>query len=89
MPVETYLEVGAKRVFAGALDWPGWCRSARREEVLGAGGRVFEPMPGRPMREYVVLPEAWREEPDRIRDWVARSLDHADELPPKQPKTKK
>jgi hypothetical protein len=32
MPVETYLEAGAKRVFAGALDWPGWCRSARREE---------------------------------------------------------
>ncbi len=32
MPVETYLEVGAKRVFAGALDWPGWCRSARQEE---------------------------------------------------------
>ncbi|HWL89805.1 MAG TPA: hypothetical protein VNP90_00435 [Actinomycetota bacterium] len=32
MPVETYLEVGAKRVFAGALDWPGWCRSARHEE---------------------------------------------------------
>jgi TfoX/Sxy family transcriptional regulator of competence genes len=62
---------------------------ADREEVLGAGGRVFEPMPGRPMREYVVLPEAWREEPDRIRDWVARSLDHADELPPKQHKTKK
>jgi hypothetical protein len=32
MPVETYLEVGAKRVFAGALEWPGWCRSARHEE---------------------------------------------------------
>ena len=31
MPVETYLEVGAKRVFAGALDWPGWCRSSRHE----------------------------------------------------------
>jgi hypothetical protein len=31
MPVETYLEIGAKRVFAGALDWPGWCRSARNE----------------------------------------------------------
>jgi hypothetical protein len=26
-----YLEVGNKRVFAGALDWPGWCRSARDE----------------------------------------------------------
>lgn len=60
-----------------------------REEVLGAGGRVFEPMPGRPMREYVVLPEVWRDDPDRIRGWVARSLDQADELPPKKPKKKK
>jgi hypothetical protein len=32
MPVDAYVEVGAKRVFAGALDWPGWCRSARDEE---------------------------------------------------------
>ena len=32
MPVETYLEVGVKRTFAGALDWPGWCRSSRHEE---------------------------------------------------------
>jgi hypothetical protein len=29
VPVEVYLEVGAKRTFAGALDWPGWCRSAK------------------------------------------------------------
>lgn len=27
-----YLEVGQKRVFACALDWPGWCRSAKSEE---------------------------------------------------------
>ncbi|MFN8583889.1 MAG: hypothetical protein U0446_01015 [Dehalococcoidia bacterium] len=27
-----YLEVGAKRVFACALDWPGWCRSGRTED---------------------------------------------------------
>jgi TfoX/Sxy family transcriptional regulator of competence genes len=60
-----------------------------REKVLRAGGRVFEPMPGRPMREYVVLPEAWRDSPKRVREWVARSLDHADELPPKQPKARK
>ena len=32
MPVDAYVEVGVKRVFAGALDWPGWCRSARSEE---------------------------------------------------------
>jgi hypothetical protein len=28
---ELYLEVGQKKIFAGALDWPGWCRSARDE----------------------------------------------------------
>jgi hypothetical protein len=27
--IDVYLEVGAKRTFAGALDWPGWCRSGR------------------------------------------------------------
>ena len=26
-----YLEVGTKRVFACAVDWPGWCRSGRGE----------------------------------------------------------
>jgi TfoX/Sxy family transcriptional regulator of competence genes len=60
-----------------------------REKVLGAGGRVFEPMQGRPMREYVVLPGAWRDEPDRVREWAARSLDHAEELPRKEPKKPK
>ena len=29
MPVEVYVEAGTKRVFAGALDWPGWCRASR------------------------------------------------------------
>jgi hypothetical protein len=27
-----YLEIGKKRTFAGALEWPGWCRSARDED---------------------------------------------------------
>lgn len=27
-----YLEIGKKRTFAGACDWPGWCRSSRNEE---------------------------------------------------------
>jgi len=25
--LSVYLEIGQKRTFAGALDWPGWCRS--------------------------------------------------------------
>jgi TfoX/Sxy family transcriptional regulator of competence genes len=62
---------------------------ADRSVVIGAGGRVFEPMAGRPMKEYVVLPRAWRDDPDRIHEWAARSLDHVEELPPKQPKPTK
>jgi hypothetical protein len=27
--IPVYLEVGAKRTFAGAIDWPGWSRSGR------------------------------------------------------------
>ena len=30
--IKVYLEVGQKRTFAGAMDWPGWCRSGRDEE---------------------------------------------------------
>ncbi|HEX5810380.1 MAG TPA: hypothetical protein VFY25_17045 [Anaerolineales bacterium] len=30
--IHVYLEIGKKRTFAGALDWPGWCRSGRDEE---------------------------------------------------------
>jgi hypothetical protein len=29
---EVFLEVGKKRVFACALDWPGWCRSGKTDE---------------------------------------------------------
>jgi hypothetical protein len=28
-PLAVYLEIAAKRTFAGALDWPGWCRSGK------------------------------------------------------------
>ncbi len=43
-PIDVYLEIGKKRTFAGALDWPGWCRSGRDEPsalhaLLGAGPR--------------------------------------------------
>ncbi|MFW6069258.1 MAG: hypothetical protein ACOC9E_06725 [Chloroflexota bacterium] len=28
-----FLEIGKKKVFAGAVDWPGWCRWAKDEEA--------------------------------------------------------
>jgi hypothetical protein len=40
-----YLELGHKRVFACAIDWPGWCRSGKTEdlalEALAAGGARY------------------------------------------------
>lgn len=33
MPLGVYLEIGSKRTFAGALEWPGWCRSGRDADV--------------------------------------------------------
>ncbi|HEX2849630.1 MAG TPA: hypothetical protein VHN98_03720 [Acidimicrobiales bacterium] len=32
-PIQVLLEVGRRRVFASALDWPGWCRSAKTDEA--------------------------------------------------------
>jgi hypothetical protein len=32
-PTRVFLEVGAKRVFASAADWPGWCRSGKNEQA--------------------------------------------------------
>jgi hypothetical protein len=32
-PLDVYLEVGTKRTFAGAVQWPGWCRAGRDEDV--------------------------------------------------------
>lgn len=31
--IDVYLEIGKKRTFAGAIDWPGWCRSGSNEEA--------------------------------------------------------
>jgi hypothetical protein len=30
--IDIYLEVGKKRAFAAALEWPGWCRVGKSEE---------------------------------------------------------
>jgi hypothetical protein len=42
--IKVYLEIGKKRTFAGAIDWPGWCRSGPDEEsalqtLVGYGPR--------------------------------------------------
>jgi hypothetical protein len=47
--LEIYLEVGSKRVFAGAVEWPGWNRSGRDEDaaiaaLIACGERYADAM---------------------------------------------
>ena len=45
---------------------------------------LFEPMIGRPMKGYFFIPRSWRQEPDRVRAWVSKSLDWTAKLPAKK-----
>jgi len=60
-----------------------------RQDRLGAGWTQFEPMPGRPMREYVALPPEVIEDPDEARAWAERAAAYVRTLPPKVPKPRK
>jgi len=55
----------------------------QRSDLMRAGARPFEPMPGRPMREYVVLPPPVVESPGELRRWLDEARVYAATLPPK------
>ena len=60
---------------------------SRKELLEKKGTSLLEPMKGKPMKEYVLVPKAWRNQPETVRSWVTRSLDWTSRLAPK--KTKK
>jgi RNA polymerase sigma factor (sigma-70 family) len=63
---------------------------ADRAEFLGRyDSGLFEPMPGRPMKEYVVVPPEMVYDDDAVAQWVHRSRAYAEQLPAKKPKQKK
>jgi TfoX/Sxy family transcriptional regulator of competence genes len=47
------------------------------------GERIFEPMKGRPMREYVRLPEALLADARQRAAWIRRSQQYAESFAPK------
>lgn len=47
------------------------------------GASIFEPMAGRPMREYVVVPQGLVEEKAKLKQWIERSLAYVGGLPAK------
>ena len=64
--------------------------TAEREAFIRAhGAHVFEPMPGRPMREYVEVPPALLKTGQELDGWLARGLAYAQSLPPKAAKARR
>ena len=62
---------------------------AERQARLDDGWSMFEPMPGRPMREYVALPAEVTEDVGQARAWVERAASYVRTLPAKESKARK
>ncbi len=60
----------------------------RAEFLRLKGVKQFEPMPGRVMREYVVVPKMLLNAPVELRAWVEKSLDYVLSLPTKAKREK-
>ena len=58
---------------------------AGRAKALKSGAGPFEPMPGRPMQEYVAVPAA-QMKGAALKKWIADGLAYADTLPAKAAK---
>jgi hypothetical protein len=56
------------------------------DSLIAAGGAPFEPMPGRRMAGFVVLPAAIVEDDGAIGVWIERAIAHAASMPAKHPK---
>ena len=59
---------------------------ATQGPIRAHGGWPFAPMPGRPMRDYVVLPPAWTTDETELRSRIGASLAFTMTLPPKASK---
>lgn len=51
--------------------------------------KIFEPMPGRPMKEYVEVPREILDSDKELNKWLTKSLAYAATLPPMVKKPKK
>jgi TfoX/Sxy family transcriptional regulator of competence genes len=54
--------------------------SHRQEFLKVDGAKIFEPMPGRPMREYVAVPPRVMANQKELASWVSRALEYGASL---------
>jgi len=57
-----------------------------RSSLADEGWQTFSPMPGRPMREYLTLPDGVAADRSAARSWVERAAAYGRTLPPKPPR---
>ena len=62
---------------------------AEAAPIRKAGGRNFEPMAGRAMTGYVVVPGTWRSKPEPARGWIKQALAITGKMPAKAAAAKK
>jgi hypothetical protein len=60
----------------------------RRELEAIPGAATFEPMPGRPMTGFTLLPPAIVDDDEAVRRWVRKAVTFGATMPPKVPKAK-
>ena len=58
MALAVYVEAGAKRTFAGAIEWPGWSRGGRGEEEALAALLAYAPRYARVVEAAGLRPPA-------------------------------
>jgi TfoX/Sxy family transcriptional regulator of competence genes len=61
----------------------------RAEFLKISGALIFEPMAGRPMKEYVAVPPSILNSERDLDRWLRRSLAYVQSMPPKAKKPKK
>jgi TfoX/Sxy family transcriptional regulator of competence genes len=60
-----------------------------RDELIACAARPFEPMPGRAMAEYVVLPQSVLSNVNELARWVTKAFDYGKSLKRKLAKSTK
>jgi len=79
-------------LFAGLFESSMMLRlpAERRAEFLALpGASEFSPMPGRPMKEYVAVPEAMLGDQEKLRLWTEAAFAYASGMAAREPKPRK
>ena len=75
--------------FAGLFEDTLFVRLAEADRAAllqQPGARLFDPMQGRPMKEYVVVPSALHASEAELAEWLKKAAGYVQTLPPNQKK---